>query len=65
MGSDMGKMDFGVLCPKCGKKIAAKLGRLTKGAVLKCPQCHRSIKIRDDSFQGARRTLEKFGRSPR
>jgi ribosomal protein L37AE/L43A len=65
MASDMSNMDSGVPCPSCGKKIAAKLGRLKRGAVFKCGHCQMSVKITDDKFQDVRRRLEDFGKSIR
>ena len=69
MGMNFDSMDIDLPCPKCGKKLKEKLGRLKRDQHITCPKCGR-LAVETDQLrsiearlkQTVAQELEKIGR---
>ena len=60
MTSRFDNMDIDFPCGHCERQFPVKLGKLTKGAEIKCPHCCTVNLIADDNWQVMKRSLERF-----
>lgn len=58
MSISLDNQTIDIPCPKCGKKIKERIGRLKRDPKLVCP-CGQSIQIKADELRRATDTINK------